>query len=419
MSRAIAASTAVFGWPRRREPGARLSIEIGDLEDVEIGDVKGADAKPRQRQQMRAADAAEAGDGDALAGERALLLGGHPADVAREGFFVGEIAQEGARSSADCSIRAPRLQTMLSSAGRRRDRNRPAAPRARRPAAARHAFDPDQPARSSCAICCGSRAAAPSPSRQSPSASSRCSLANGFIEWIYVDMRESTIRAHLGHLQIVRPGYHEAGHADPFGYLLPEAGPALDLLRREPGVTTVAPRLSFSGLASHGEHHGVLHRRSGQPRPRGKASRARSSSRRARPCDEGDEQGALFGVGLARNLGVTVGDNVVLLVNKRAGRRQRGGARRCAVSSRPSARRTTTRRCACPIDVARPLLGARGAHTWIVLLDDTERTDAVAAESRAPGCRPNEFEVVPWHQPRRLLQQDGRALLAAGLGRSA
>ena len=36
-------------------------------------------------------------------------------------------------------------------------------------------------------------------------------------EWFYrmdfLDFRESTIKSQLGHLQIVRPGYHEAGKA--------------------------------------------------------------------------------------------------------------------------------------------------------------------------------------------------------------
>ncbi|HEV7929902.1 MAG TPA: ABC transporter permease, partial [Nitrosospira sp.] len=36
-------------------------------------------------------------------------------------------------------------------------------------------------------------------------------LATGFISWIFEDFRDSTIRSHLGHLQIVRPGYHDAG----------------------------------------------------------------------------------------------------------------------------------------------------------------------------------------------------------------
>jgi len=219
-------------------------------------------------------------------------------------------------------------------------------------------------------------------------------LANGFIEWIYDDMRESTIRAHLGHLQIVRPGYHESGHSDPFGYLLPEDGPALDMLRREPGVTTVAPRLSFSGLASHNDTTVSFIGEAISPgREQGLARSL--IIEKGEPLREGDERGVLFGVGLARNLGVDVGDTVVLLVTKRAGGvnaaelEVRGLFSTISKAYDDSALRL-------PIDVARPLLGARGAHTWMVLRDDTNRTDAVAAglAARMPA---KEFEVVPWH----------------------
>src|SRR6266487_4457178 len=53
-------------------------------------------------------------------------------------------------------------------------------------------------------------------------------LASGFIEWIFFDMRESTIRDQLGHLQITRPGYHDAGASDPSRFLLPVGGHDFD-----------------------------------------------------------------------------------------------------------------------------------------------------------------------------------------------
>ena len=47
-------------------------------------------------------------------------------------------------------------------------------------------------------------------------------LAGGFIEWIFWGMRESTIQSRLGHIQVTRPDYFQAGSADPFAYLLPD-----------------------------------------------------------------------------------------------------------------------------------------------------------------------------------------------------
>ena len=45
-------------------------------------------------------------------------------------------------------------------------------------------------------------------------------LAGGFIEWIFWAIREAAIQTGLGHVQISRPGFRDAGFADPHGFLL-------------------------------------------------------------------------------------------------------------------------------------------------------------------------------------------------------
>src|SRR5690348_763815 len=77
-------------------------------------------------------------------------------------------------------------------------------------------------------------------------------LVSGFIEWIFWAMREATIKTQLGHIQIVRPGYHDAGKADPYAFLLPDTIPELEPPDKD-RIKAVAPRLSFGGLISHGD----------------------------------------------------------------------------------------------------------------------------------------------------------------------
>ncbi|WP_336511609.1 hypothetical protein [Candidatus Accumulibacter phosphatis] len=78
-------------------------------------------------------------------------------------------------------------------------------------------------------------------------------LAGGFIEWIFQSMREATIRWQLGHVQIVRPGYMVKGVADPYRFLLPATSPEFETIQQANGVVSVAQRLAFSGLLSHGD----------------------------------------------------------------------------------------------------------------------------------------------------------------------
>jgi putative ABC transport system permease protein len=52
--------------------------------------------------------------------------------------------------------------------------------------------------------------------------------SGGFIDWIFVNLREATIQSRLGHIQVTRPGYFTDGTADPFAFLLAERPPELD-----------------------------------------------------------------------------------------------------------------------------------------------------------------------------------------------
>src|SRR5687768_130036 len=69
-------------------------------------------------------------------------------------------------------------------------------------------------------------------------------ISDGFIQWIFWAMREGTIQSQLGHIQVVRPGYLNAGAANPHAFLLPEKLPELREIESTPGVKLVAPRLA-------------------------------------------------------------------------------------------------------------------------------------------------------------------------------
>ncbi|MBX3641397.1 MAG: ABC transporter permease [Nitrosomonas sp.] len=221
-------------------------------------------------------------------------------------------------------------------------------------------------------------------------------LASGFIEWIFHDFRETTIKSHLGHLQVVRPGYFETGKADPHAFLLPDSLTELDdLIRGTDQIKTIVPRLSFSGLISHGEAtlsfigEGVV------PHEQDHFGDALQIS-------GGDNLSAsqpdhlIMGEGLARNLGVKVGDQVILLVNTASGGINAvemviGGLFSTVTKSYDD------NALRLPISTARQLLRTQGAHSWVVLLNNTAQTNMVltALLHRLP---PDQFEVVPWYK---------------------
>jgi len=147
-------------------------------------------------------------------------------------------------------------------------------------------------------------------------------LTSGFIEWVYQDMRESTIHSQLGHLQIVKPGYFEAGKADPYRFLFPD-DLKQDLLENSTQnnsqlIKTIVPRLNFSGLVSHDDATLSFIGKGVDPQEQvyfGNALNISTGSNLS--ADHPDH--LIMGEGLARNLGVKVGDQIVLLVNTATG----------------------------------------------------------------------------------------------------
>jgi putative ABC transport system permease protein len=220
-------------------------------------------------------------------------------------------------------------------------------------------------------------------------------LANGFIAWIFVDFRETTIKSQLAHLQIVRPGYHDAGTADPFAFLLPASIPKLPMANESQQIVIVAPRLSFAGLISHGES--TLSFIGDAVGPQEQVAFGDSLHVSAgHNLSTDDPKAIIVGEGLARNLGVNVGDRVILLANTAS-----GGINAVEVTVRGLFSTVTKSyddsALRMPIDTARQLLRTEGSHVWAVLLNDTDQTDTVLQKLRRT-LPVGEFEIVPWYK---------------------
>ncbi|MFT3960033.1 ABC transporter permease [Propionivibrio sp.] len=218
-------------------------------------------------------------------------------------------------------------------------------------------------------------------------------LAGGFIAWIFEQMRESAIHSQFGHVQIVRPHFFEKGIADPYAFLLPEKSAEQSLVERMPGFRSLAPRLAFSGLISHGETT-IAFIGDGVDPANEKPVSSQVNIMSGRDLETADEAAVILGEGLARSMGVAPGDDVVLLAT--------------AASGSPSAIEvkvagtfaTTTKEyddsaLRLPIQTARKLMKVKGATSWVVLLDETERTAEASRylSEKLPG---DKFEIVPW-----------------------
>lgn len=222
-------------------------------------------------------------------------------------------------------------------------------------------------------------------------------LAEGFVQWIFWAMREGTIQSQLGHVQVVRPGYFKAGAADPFAYLLPADPARARAIEETPGVKLVAPRLSVAGLISHGETTVSFLADGVDPAKEAELSKAFRIVE-GRDLSAADAPEVILGRGLARSLGVKPGASVALLASPSTG--GVNGVEATVVGifiTGSQAYDDSALRL--PIGLGNALLRAQGAHAWLVLLDETEQTDARLADFRRRfGGEANGLEFVPWYE---------------------
>lgn len=219
-------------------------------------------------------------------------------------------------------------------------------------------------------------------------------LAAGFFEFNYDSMREGVIRSRLGHLQVVKTGYFRSGASDPFLYIIPETSEDRKLLEVAPYVTTVTARIAFSGLISVGDATVAFLAEGVDPRHEKEASKFA-------PVLEGHDLSAssakevILGRGLAANLGAKIGSNVVLLVHPST-----GGVNAVELKVTgffvSSSKAFDDYALRIPLRTAQDLLRTNGVHSWLVLLDKTDKTTAVVDKVR-PKLVDRTLELVPWY----------------------
>lgn len=222
-------------------------------------------------------------------------------------------------------------------------------------------------------------------------------ISDGFIQWIFWAMREGTIQSQLGHIQVVRPGYLNAGAANPYAFLLPEKLPQLREIESTPGVKLIAPRLAVTGLVSYGETTVAFMADGVDPQKEAELSKAVRIVKGRNLADTTAKE-VVLGHGLARSLDVSPNATVALLAITPRGGINAVEAKVAGifVSANQAYDNSALR---LPISLAQSLLRADGAHAWLVLLDDTERTDDYLARFRTRFLTSsNELEFVPWYQ---------------------
>jgi len=221
-------------------------------------------------------------------------------------------------------------------------------------------------------------------------------LGGGFIEWIFWAMREATVYSKLGHIQIAKTGYFSQAQEEPSAFVIPGDAREFTQIPNIPHVRLVTTRLSFNGLASHKETTTSFIGEGVEPEKEESVSHLLHIVK-GQNLATADPKGMILGQGLAKALDVDVGDPVILLVTLASGGinategRVRGLFFTVSKEYDDSALRI-------PIGLAKELLRVSGAHSWIVLLDDTETTGEVLPQLKKQLQASKGFEIKSWNE---------------------
>ena len=217
-------------------------------------------------------------------------------------------------------------------------------------------------------------------------------LAGGFIHWIFGQMREATIHAQLGHIQITRPGYFKEGISDPYRFLLPDNTQAIAAQDPE-HIKTVSPRLAFSGLISKDDATVSFIGEGIDPQREAPITSAMAIVE-GKDLPDSPPNSVIIGEGLAANLNVHAGDKVVLLGTTAKGNPNAVELQVAGLfATSTKAYDDTALRV--PIPIARTLMRVDGATSWVVLLDKTSSTPALVDKLRTT-LPAKDYQVIPW-----------------------
>jgi putative ABC transport system permease protein len=220
-------------------------------------------------------------------------------------------------------------------------------------------------------------------------------LSGGFVQDIFVQLREFTIHSQTGHLQIYREGYYRFGAQAPTKYIIEDTKSLASQLRSMPEVDDVMARLKFSGLLSNGRSDNAIIGEGVEPE-REERLGTYVNMIAGRNLRKDDNFGVTIGEGVAKAQKLVPGDRVTLLLNSKDGALNSLDLEVIGVF-RTFSKEYDARAVRVPLPAAQELLGTPGANSIVVSLKKTDATDRVA-RSLASDLKTGGYELKTWFE---------------------
>lgn len=204
-------------------------------------------------------------------------------------------------------------------------------------------------------------------------------LFGGYVANVYSGLSDQAIHGEkLGHITVARPGYFDLGSTTPEKYIFDtrEQARIRDALKDLPGLVSISPRLSASGLLSNGSASTIFIGDAIAPRDLATISQGLSGNR-AGVLSPGEDTGIAVSKNLAKALNLSAGDEGVIFGSTFEGQANALDFRVQDVYDTGNAA-TNDKAVVMPLALARQLLDTQGADRLTVLLENRDLTREAA-----------------------------------------
>lgn len=220
-------------------------------------------------------------------------------------------------------------------------------------------------------------------------------LGGGFVDDIFVQVREGTIHSQVGHFQIFARGYAEGSRTNPYLYMIAQPKVVAGKIERLPHVRQVLMRLEFAGLLNNGRTDVPIVGEGVEPDKEAILGSAVTVVA-GRMLRDGDDYGAMVGEGVAQTLGLHAGSEATLLASTPDGALNTVNVTVIGIM-RTMSKEFDARAVRIALPTAQDLLLLDKVHKLVVQLDDTAATYQVGLLLQ--GLLPvAHYEIKSWRE---------------------
>lgn len=221
-------------------------------------------------------------------------------------------------------------------------------------------------------------------------------LAGGFVQDIFIQFGEAIIHSQTGHIQVTRQGYSEGKNRAPEDYLIESPSQlTADIQEALPGIHLAMARLGFRGILNNGKRDlGIIGEGIEPDAEADMGTYLRFLEGRA--LQGSDKDGIVVGDGVAKSLGLKIGDRITLVMTLSAGAVNTLDFELIGIFQSFS-KDFDARAVRIPLEAAKNLMDTTAAHLVVVMLKNTADTNTTVDALKSRLSKEG-FEITAWNE---------------------